>query len=132
MCLSLYLSLSFFQTRGLTCTTLGHSEDVYDSYCVVVYKLSQHETHDFHRHARSTVLEHLQERQGGDINLFRGIYLWSVRGGSTQVHAQLATKQPLKPFRHTALRFLRACVLVLVFVSFHFDSASLFLSIPLE
>ena len=42
-----------------------------DLTCVFVDELSKHETHDLHRDSSAAVLQHLEQGQGGDVNLIR-------------------------------------------------------------
>ena len=39
---------------------LGHCEDVNYSHSIIIYELSQHQTHNFHGHTSSSMLQHLQ------------------------------------------------------------------------
>lgn len=41
---------------------LGHGKHINDSHCIIVHKLSQHQTHDFHWYASTTVLQHLMNK----------------------------------------------------------------------
>jgi len=47
---------------------LRHGEDVDDFDGVVVDKVAQHEAHHLHGDARAPVLEHFQQREGGDVD----------------------------------------------------------------
>lgn len=59
---------------------LRHGKDVYAGYLmsaraatrrahsVIIDKLSQHQSHHFHRHTSATVLEHLEKREGRDVD----------------------------------------------------------------
>ena len=42
-----------------TGSTLGHGKDVDDTDCIFIDKFSEHETHDFHRHSRPGMFQHL-------------------------------------------------------------------------
>mmetsp|Transcript_17893 Transcript_17893/g.36694 ORF Transcript_17893/g.36694 Transcript_17893/m.36694 type:complete len:256 (+) Transcript_17893:205-972(+) len=53
-----------------SCSALRHCENIANANGIVVDKVSKHKTHDLHRHASPSVLEHLQERQARDVNLF--------------------------------------------------------------
>lgn len=61
---------------------------------VLVHKLAQHEAHDLQRHAGTPVLQHLQQRQRGDVDLLAGVGLEgqgrgrrAARGGSRRAEA---------------------------------------------
>lgn len=51
-------------------TALRHSKDVDHPHGIVIHELSQHETHDFHRHTGAAVSQHLEESERGDVDGF--------------------------------------------------------------
>jgi hypothetical protein len=51
-------------------TRLGHGEDIHHANSVVIHELSQHKSHDFHRHTSPSVPEHLQECERRDVDGF--------------------------------------------------------------
>ena len=53
---------------------LGHCEDVNHSYSIIIYELSQHQTHNFHGHTSSSMLQHLQ----CNVNMFPNISVISL------------------------------------------------------
>ena len=59
--------------------------------------LSDHETHNLKRNAGTRMLEHLEESQRGDVNLFRGVCLihvdaWPLLLPAHPAHAACAKK----------------------------------------
>lgn len=49
-----------YSFNGDTSPGLRHRKHVYDAHCVIVDELSQHETHNFHRHTGAAVAQHLE------------------------------------------------------------------------
>lgn len=64
---------------------LRHGKHVDHTHCVVVHKLTQHQSHNLHRHTRTAVLQHLHHKtQHGKYclqhrNCFTSIYcIWNL------------------------------------------------------
>jgi hypothetical protein len=57
---------------------LGHREDVDDLDRVLVHELAEHKAHHLERDARAPVLEHLEERERGDVHRLSGVLLRRV------------------------------------------------------
>jgi hypothetical protein len=49
---------------------LRHGEHVDDLDSVLVHKLAEHKTHNFHRYTSTTVLEHFEQSEGRDVDHF--------------------------------------------------------------
>ena len=52
---------------------LRHRKHVDDLDGIVVHKLAQHEPHHLERHARPTVLQHLEQRERRNVDLLSGV-----------------------------------------------------------
>ncbi|BAS99375.1 Os06g0703700, partial [Oryza sativa Japonica Group] len=67
---------------------LRHGEHVGDRHRVLVDELAQHQPHHLHRHAGSPVLEHLEEGEGGHVDLLRRVRLRLVAADGGHHRAQ--------------------------------------------
>lgn len=88
---------------------LRHRKHVDNAHSVVVDEIAQHQPHDLHRHARSPVLEHLQQSEARNVNLLRRVDCRGIRHLPLPLHPQHA----LEPV-HFATRVQRTAVLVAV------------------
>mmetsp|Transcript_40664 Transcript_40664/g.68091 ORF Transcript_40664/g.68091 Transcript_40664/m.68091 type:complete len:296 (-) Transcript_40664:132-1019(-) len=87
-----------------TGSALGHREDVRDSDGVVVNKLPQHQPHHLHRYTSTTVLEHLQEREGGDVNLLGSVHHRGVRRRGRPARSPNRRQVTLQAIHDSSLR----------------------------
>mmetsp|Transcript_18668 Transcript_18668/g.45793 ORF Transcript_18668/g.45793 Transcript_18668/m.45793 type:complete len:216 (+) Transcript_18668:303-950(+) len=60
---------------------LRHCENIHYMHRVIVDELSKHESHNLHGHACASVLEHLQQRQRGNVGDFSSIRYFSIHAG---------------------------------------------------
>lgn len=62
-------------------SALRHGEDVDDLDCVIVDEFAEHEPHDLHGDSGAAVLEHLEQRERGDVDGLCGVHDRRVRIG---------------------------------------------------
>ena len=74
-------------------TRLGHAEHIHTIDGVVVDELAEHEAHDLHGDAGPAVLEHLEQGEGGHVDLLGGVGRRGV-GGAGSAHAPSAGHAP--------------------------------------
>jgi len=67
---------------------LRHREDIFTDNSIVIFNLSNHESHNFERNSSLRVLQHLQESQWRDVDLLTCIVL---RNLSPWLHARSST-----------------------------------------